>query len=414
MKKSIAADFLLRMSALGGKFFLIFVMMKDLTPSDVGFYGIYSSTIMICLYFAGMDFYTYSTRELLTRSHDEFWYIIYNQSIFFILTYVVILFFWSAVLKFSGISNYVFLGYLILIVEHVSQEIYRVLIVIKKTTLANTILFIRTGLWCYICGVFIFYSDWNIGNVLITWFFSSFLSGVLGMIALLKIYPVKLDKIKLNVAWIFNGLKICFLFFIGTLFLRGINYFDKIFAQQVASLRDIGVYVFYFGMAGAIQAAIDVLVTTRYYPDMVGNLQNKKTEEAYYVFKKFKKVNLISSFLLSFLSIPICYLFISIIGKIDYLDAFLWYVLIVFGNFMMALSMPYHYFLYGFNKDKTIFAINTMSFFLFSITAWVCNLKYPDFGIYNVLFSYCLYGAFSLIAKISILKIALSRIYSYQ
>ena len=58
-------DLSLRVAALGGKFLLMVAIARYLTVKDVGDYGLYVSIIVISLYFVGLDFYVYSTRELL-------------------------------------------------------------------------------------------------------------------------------------------------------------------------------------------------------------------------------------------------------------------------------------------------------------------------------------------------------------
>jgi O-antigen/teichoic acid export membrane protein len=61
----------LQAATMGARFFFIFFLAKYLDPASVGYYGIFTATIGYCLYFVGLDFYTYVTREILKSASDQ-------------------------------------------------------------------------------------------------------------------------------------------------------------------------------------------------------------------------------------------------------------------------------------------------------------------------------------------------------
>ena len=61
----------LRGMTLGSKFLLIFILARFLTPAELGLYGLLAATIGYALHLLGLDFYTYTTRELLKRPREE-------------------------------------------------------------------------------------------------------------------------------------------------------------------------------------------------------------------------------------------------------------------------------------------------------------------------------------------------------
>jgi len=401
MNTRILFDFLLRISALGGKFLLVLCIAKVYSSEDVGFYGIYTSLIAISLYFVGMDFYTYSTREILNASNEKsLWNIIFNQLVFFLFTYIILLVIWQKLAEFTGVNKFVFLALALLISEHLSQEVYRILIALKSITMANALLFIRSGAWCYLCVFLIFYDKPLLGKIFETWLLFSAISFLIGVFVLLSLYRMKVSDIYLDWKWIYKGIKVCGFFFIGTLFLRGINYFDKVIAQQLINMSMLGVYVFYFGIAAAVQSAIDVLIMTRYFPRLVEVIQKHDYINANKSFFEFRKKTIIYSLALYLISFPFCYFVVVFTGKSEYLQGFSWYIAISLSNIILNVSMPYYYYLYGGLKDRVIVVINLLTFSVFMLVALFGLWQSPFIGIWNILIAYLLANIFTLLTKI--------------
>ncbi|HBV0563658.1 TPA: hypothetical protein MDL18_003769, partial [Citrobacter koseri] len=123
-------DLSLRVAALGGKFLLMVAIARYLTVKDVGDYGLYVSIIVISLYFVGLDFYVYSTRELLDPEvKKNTGNILFNLVIFFVFSYLLLAVVWPGLLSLSAITNVGGLLFLLTITEHLSQECYRILII---------------------------------------------------------------------------------------------------------------------------------------------------------------------------------------------------------------------------------------------------------------------------------------------
>ncbi|HCD4760379.1 TPA: hypothetical protein NBR58_002967, partial [Enterobacter hormaechei] len=145
-------DLSLRIAALGGKFLLMMAIARFLTVKDVGDYGLYVSIIVVSLYFVGLDFYIFSTREILDpKVIKNIGEILFNQFIFFAFSYLLLAAIWPGLLTLSAITGVGGLLFVLTITEHLSQECYRVLIIKERITIANFILFIRSGIWCYLC-----------------------------------------------------------------------------------------------------------------------------------------------------------------------------------------------------------------------------------------------------------------------
>ncbi|WP_426723818.1 hypothetical protein [Enterobacter cloacae complex sp. 302F9] len=121
------------------------------------------------------------------------------------------------------------------------------------------------------------------------WLVFSAISVAVGVISIVKFESVSISDFKLDVQWLKRRVRKLHSFFFGTLCLRVINYLDKVIAVHFIKSPNLGVYVFFFGVAAAVQAIIDVLVVTRYYPSLVKAIQANNLIEAKKAFVRFKK-----------------------------------------------------------------------------------------------------------------------------
>ncbi|MGK3224347.1 lipopolysaccharide biosynthesis protein [Enterobacter soli] len=396
-------DLSLRIAALGGKFLLMMAIARFLTVKDVGDYGLYVSIIVISLYFVGLDFYVFSTREILDpKVKKNTGEILFNQVVFFLFSYLLLAAVWPGLLTLSAISGVGGLLFALTIAEHLSQECYRILIIKEKITLANFILFVRSGIWCYLCVPLLYFKLIKLEQIFYLWLIFSAMSVFIGVIVIAKFESVLISDFKLDIAWLKRGVKTSFLFFIGTLCLRAINYLDKVIAVHFITSPKLGVYVFFFGVSAAVQAVIDVLVVTRYYPSLVKAIQENNVEETRKAFITFKKKILFYNFGLFLLSIPACYLMIKFTGKFEYVDNFLWYILIVIATSLLNISMPYHYALYSKKKDTSIIFINATALLFFVIITFIGVNILTGSGMLPVLIGLIFSNLFMLIAKYSI------------
>src|SRR5690606_19233268 len=154
MKYLISSKFiniLLRAVTIGLKFVLSVVVIKMLDIESFGVLGLFQSSIIILTFVIGLDFYSFSSREILKEGAKEFSFYFNNQIVLHLIIYLLFIPI-CYVLSRMGIMEVKYLNffYIILISEHMSQELYRILIILKKTTPATIVLFLRSGFWIVI------------------------------------------------------------------------------------------------------------------------------------------------------------------------------------------------------------------------------------------------------------------------
>ena len=114
---------------LGSRFLFIFFLAKFLDPAMVGYYGIFTATVGYCLYFVGLDFYTYVSREILKTNSAERGRLLKGQAALACALYVILL---PVGILFLGRSGWpghlVWWFFPILVLEHLNQELSRLLV----------------------------------------------------------------------------------------------------------------------------------------------------------------------------------------------------------------------------------------------------------------------------------------------
>ncbi|HAS1239160.1 lipopolysaccharide biosynthesis protein [Enterobacter cloacae] len=380
------SDFLFRVAGLGGKFLLILILARTMTASVVGAFGLVTATISVCLYFVGLDFYVYTTREILSAEQKKSTgNIIYNQVLFFFFTYLILMMLWPYITHYSQISAYATIALALVISEHLSQEIYRFLIALKKNRFANFCLFLRSGAWCYVIIPIIFLKKISLYEIFYTWFAFSLISVLLGLLFLKYSGSLDVLSFKPDFKWITNGVGICALFFIGTISIRAINYFDKIIAVHFLDLNIIGAYVFYAGIGSAIQSVIDVLIMTRYYPDVVKFVQRNDEKNIKKSMKEFQINNWKANIILYSLGSVFCYIVALFTEKEIYTSFFFVFIFIAVANIITNLSMPYHYWIYAKKYDLFLIVTNVLALIAFVLISYGLLTFIPALGVSAIL-----------------------------
>ncbi|SYZ74697.1 conserved membrane hypothetical protein [Candidatus Zixiibacteriota bacterium] len=397
--KSSIINIILRAATMASKFILLLYMARYLTPEDLGSFGLITVTIGIAVYVLGMDFYVYSGRELLKNVNvmtasmlrDQF---IFHGTIYIIGLPLLIIPFLGGILPWNLIGWI----YLILIMEHISQESYRILITLSRATTANLILFLRSGIWVYAAIIFglLIPSLNNVQFILISWMVGVACSIAAAVYALRRYAWHNIGKVPIDWTWIKRGASISLPFFIGTIALMGVQYMDRYFIQSYYGEAKVGIYTFYAQLANALQIFMASGVLSLIYPKLIASYQSG--DRINYRIMKFKMIKgvliggLAIAVILS-ITVPII---VNLLGRPHYSE-FLSLFWILLGS-AMTLTVSYipHYMLYAQHRDKTIVRATLIS----CVTAIILNfLLVPQFGLYGAGITSLLSSALLLILK---------------
>ncbi|MGX9728040.1 MAG: lipopolysaccharide biosynthesis protein [Candidatus Electronema sp. VV] len=365
----------LRSITLGTRFFLIFFMAKFLSPMEVGYYGIFTATIGLALYFVGLDFYTYTNREIIKTSNEVRGQLIKGQIALSIILYVIFI----PIFLFS-LNKLRWEGYLIgwfvpiLILEHVNQEVYRLLIVLSHQITASIVLFIRQGVWAVVIVVLMSLEhDYRkLQVVMFTWCISGIFALLIGS---RKLYTLNMSgwELKVDWNWIKKGIRISSLFLLATIAIRSVQTIDRYWIEALSSVELVAAYVLFFGVASTLLVFLDAGVFAFAYPLMIEYHQHQKHLK---ILKEFWRI-IIQVLIFSILfAVVSCFLLPYLLNWIDnpvYIKAINWYPLLLMAMIINALSMAPHYALYAIGLDKHIIYSHVIGFFIFIATTWLMS-----------------------------------------
>ena len=261
----------LRGLTLTSKFALVFFLAKFLQPDQLGLFGLLAATIGYAIYVVGFEFYTYSTREMIGADARVRLGRIRDQAAFHGVAYAVSLplllaVFWQGWLPWS----YFFWLLVLLVLEHVAQELNRILVAVSQPLAASLVLFLRSGAWCWVAVAAMWAAPQarSLHFVLAAWMVGATLACALALGRVLRFDRAAASR-PIDWRWIGKGLKVATPLLLASLSIRGIFTIDRYWVENIAGLSALGAYVLFIGMATAVLSFLDAGVIDFLYPRLV-------------------------------------------------------------------------------------------------------------------------------------------------
>jgi O-antigen/teichoic acid export membrane protein len=346
----------LRGATLATRFLFIFFLAKYLDPASVGYYGIFTVTVGYAMYFVGLDFYTYVSREIVKTPANQRGQLLKAQLTLSGLLYLSFLPVGVWLLMQSGWPGYLLYWFVpILMLEHFNQEVSRLLIALSEQLTSSVILFIRQGSWAIaiIALMYLDSSTRNLNFVMALWAVAGIAAAGTGI---WKLKQLKTEgwQLPINWAWIKKGIAVSAAFLIATLALRGVQTFDRYWLEALGGIEMVGAYVLLIGIAGTMLTFLDAAVFAFAYPNLIRLHHENNLQEA----QKQVKVLLWQTIALSGVFAVISWIalpyLLAWIGNALYQESAHWYPWLLAAMTLNALSMVPHYALYARGQDKSI------------------------------------------------------------
>jgi len=374
-------NLILRGLTLGSKFLLSIYLVKFLSLEANGEYGIFVATISLLTYILGMDFYSFNNREILQNDIEDAGSKIKDQFILFFFIYLLVLpsLYFIGLFDFIG-HQYLLLFYLILIFDHLSTELYRLLVVFSKPIQANINLFLRTGIW-----ILVLISAWhydfkdlkNLESVFYFWMVGSIISVIYSIFSLSNL-SIKIPwNSKINNKWILKGLKIAMPFFIATLSYKIIQFADRYMVEYYLGTKQTGVYFFFSNISMLIETFVQTTVVMIYSPKLIASFNEDKVKQLT-IFKKFSKEVIIYSLIAVLGVCLMIYPLLYIVEKTDLYNSIGVFFVMASTRLIFNISLIYHFKLYVSKKDKVIMTSTVIALF-FNIVLNVILI--PSYGL---------------------------------
>ena len=373
----------LRSVTLGSRFLFIFFLAKYLDPASVGYYGIFTATVGYALYFVGLDFYTYVSREIIKTPAQKRGQLLKGQAALSGLLYVVLMPFAIWFLTNSGWPGHMVWWFVpILILEHFNQEISRLLIALSEQLTSSVILFVRQGSWAVaiILLMKLDTSARNLDLVMALWGIAGMVAGGVGV---WKLKQLKTEGWYLPVdwAWIKKGVAVSGAFLMATLALRGVQTFDRYWLEALGGIQMVGAYVLLLGVASTLLTFLDAAVFAFAYPALIKHkheghhhLAQKQVRQLFWQTVAFcAAFALVSTLLLPY--------FLSWIGNPVYQKAAHWFPWLLCAMTFNAIGMVPHYALYAQGHDRPIIYSHMGAIVVFALTTWILGRSYGALAV---------------------------------
>ena len=398
----------LRGLTLASKFVLLMYLVRYFAAESVGVYGLIAVTISIALYFLGADFYVYSTREILAHPRGEMPVMIRDQFVMHLLAYGLVmptlltlfaanLIGWRFALWFYGI----------LILEHLSQEAYRLLVALSRPAMANFILFLRSGAWIYaVVGLGIISNDYrHLPIIWAGWLIGGAASVIMAAHTLRHYSWSETNGVAINWSWIRSGLRTAMPYLLASLCLLSVQFADRYAIKAFRGEAQLGIYTFYAQIANTVQLLITTGVTSLIYPKLISAHQARDYVTFRHLFRKMT-AGVVGGTILLCAVIALAMPFVVGLVNREHITEYkpvLW--LLLAGNGLLTLSHIPHFSLYALGKDRAV-VVSTVIASVITVTL-DCILV-PMYGLYGAALGMLAGGSILLISKTA-MNIAVTR-----
>lgn len=374
-----ALNIVLRGATLASRFLLIFFLARFLDPAQLGLYGLLTATIGYSLYLLGFDFYTFTTREILKRGRHEWGSLLKDQAALSLVLYAIFLPLLSLIFA-EGLLPWGLAGwfFVLLILEHLNQELSRLMIAISEQLLASVMLFLRQGSWAIAVTALMIIepTTHSLGYVFGAWAVSGLVAVLIGAYRLAQLGISGWHK-KINWNWIVTGLKISIPFLVATLAIRGVFTLDRYWLQSLGGLRVLGAYVLFIGISGTLMAFLDAGVFAFSYPSLIGAHNKKQPALFHQELRKLLVLTCVLSAAFAIASLLLLTPLLNWLGKPLYAahkDLYPWLLMVMV---LYSLGMIPHYALYAQGIDRPIIYSHIASLFMFIIATWLFSQQWP-------------------------------------
>lgn len=354
-------------ATLVSRFLLIFFLARYLAPAQLGLYGLLTATVGYALYVLGFDFYTFATRELLKRQRAEWGGLLKNQGALALVFYAIVLpllciGFASGLLPWS-IAGWFFV---LLVLEHLNQELGRLLVAISEPLLASVVLFVRQGTWAIgiaVCMA-IAPATRSLTYVLGAWTVAGLMAFAVGAN---RVARLELGGWRTNVdwKWIAAGLKISIPFFIATLAIRGIFTLDRYWLQALGGLEVVGAYVLFAGISATLMTFLDAGVFAFSYPGLINAFNQKEPALFRQRLRSLLALTCVLAAGFAVVSMLLLGPLLSLMNNPVYVAHQNLYPWLLASSILYGLGMVPHYALYAQGWDRPIIASHVASLLVF-------------------------------------------------
>ena len=242
------AALVLRALTLASRFLLSLLLARMLSPAEMGQYGLLTAALAFALLAVGLEFYSYTLRELVPATPERRARIIADQMVLGTAALVSVGIVVAGAVAASSFPVRLAPWFiLILVTEHVSLEATRILIVTWRPVRAYIGVFLRGGIWVYAIAVLMYAapSTQTLETVLVWWALGGVLSIAFSAFSLSELPWRELSGYRPDIKNIREGLRTARPFMLTAAGALVISYVDRFVIDAYVGREALGIYTFY-------------------------------------------------------------------------------------------------------------------------------------------------------------------------
>lgn len=381
---------LLRSLGLLSKFVLLLYLAKAYSIEEVGEYGIMFSTIIFSITFIGFELYfvtakefrqsfDFSKRSGYIKTHFIFIHGSYLISIPIIL--IALSFFSFPELRLFQIVLLVYL-------ELIIQEVYRLLLAVEKLMSAALLMLMRTSFWValLITVNLIDGGTRNIEYLSFVWVVGQLVTFFYAIYLLKIIKGVDIVEAKVNWKWLRKAIVLAFPVYIALLLYRGVFTADKFIIKLLIDEYNVGVYVLILSFATAAVTLVDSSVFARFYSRILSLSRSGKEQSLKITFGVFYRDMVLFSVII-FIASYFTMLYAAEVFSLQSVSEYKVVALVVFAAlFLNSLSQAYYLVIYAKGFYKEIVFSNSIFAVVFFSSSFLLVSNYRLMGVVASLF----------------------------
>lgn len=379
--RTAAINAVLQGATMVGKAATVVALARYLPVAEVGLFGLLFATINFAMYVVALDFSSFTMREILKVPLESVPHLLRSQLSLHGATYCVALPLMLLLFAF-GVMPWRLAPWFfsLLVLEHLGQEVHRVLITLQRSSQAGLTMFIRTGAWGLLIAALMTAVDEsrNLDTALAIWTTCEIIGLAFGAWLLRDLAWTGVLAKPTDWVWVRRGLLIALPFLVSTVATTGMSTVDRYALDYALGKSAVGVFTFFMFARSAIQGLTEVGVRLVLQPRIVIAQQTGAHDQYARLMMTLFAGTLAGALVLSLLAAVAIEPALLLIGRPEYraeLPAF-WMVLAL--TVVATVADVPHAGLYARHLDRAILICGVVGL----LAAVVANLLLvPPFGI---------------------------------
>lgn len=355
-----------RLSSVGLRALLTLSMAIWLPPSELGLYAIVAATLTLTTYFYGLDFQTFSMRELSTGDLAGARFRVRDQFMMLLVIYTAGGAITAVLLRQFGLRP-TLIGVVVpmAVLQHATLEFYRILTRLGRTISGTVVLLIRDAAWVPLCLLTKFATgELTLTAVLLFWLAGSVVSVIYGGGLLFRWLPAS-ERRSIDLAWLAAGLRTGLRMLSGTLAVVALFSVDRMIFAKLNSPDQLGAYAFFALGCASVQGLFETAILPSFWAPL---LQAKKDGDnaAYrHAEEKLNRACLVASVAGGAVTAILLVILAWLLPNRAYAENLhLLYYLVAAYSLLTLTNIP-HYRLFAARRDSLIVSANVATFVIF-------------------------------------------------